>query len=88
MEKRIWITLGKVTKTEPMDSALSIEDLKVRSGDVTSIAFFDGIWIRGNRSYETWVLIDGVVSYHSPREDLAQMSFAEHERQGGGHSVA
>jgi hypothetical protein len=85
MEKRIWIAGGHVTKTEPVDPTLTTADIQVRSGDPMSVAVFDGVWVRGQRSYDTYVIIDGVVRYHAPRQGLADSSFDEHERVGGGH---
>ncbi|MDP1721092.1 MAG: hypothetical protein Q8L08_08885 [Candidatus Nanopelagicaceae bacterium] len=87
MDKRIWISFGKVTKTEPLDTSLTADMVKVREGDASTIAIFDGVWVRGERSYSTYVLIDGIAAYHAPRPGLADMSFKEHERLGGGHSL-
>jgi hypothetical protein len=53
-----------------------------------SLAQFDGVWIKGERSNDTYVLVDGIAMYHSPREGLADRSFREHERLGGGHAVS
>ncbi|GEM_PF-4211096 len=63
------------------------DDVKVRPGDPETIAFYDGVWVRGERSYDTYVLVDGVAAYHAPRAGVSDMSFNEHERLGGGHSV-
>ena len=87
MDKRIWVSFGKVTRTEPLDSTLTADMVKVRESDPSSIAVFDGVWVRGERSYSTYVLIDGIATYHAPRAGLADMSFEEHERQGGGHPL-
>ena len=87
METRIWISFGKITKTEPLDTDLTLDMLKVKASDPSTPAIFDGVWVRGNRTYDTYVIIEGVVAYHSPRADIANISFDEHERQGGGCSL-
>ena len=87
MEKRIWFTFGKITRTDPTDTMLTADMVNVRARDWATIAIFDGVWVRGERSYDTYVLVDGVAAYHAPWAGLADMSFAEHERLGGGHSV-
>jgi hypothetical protein len=87
MDKRIWVSFGKVTKTEPLDSTMTADMVRVRAGDTSTVAFYDGVWVRGERSYSTYVIIDGIPSYHSPGVGLADMSFEEHERRGGGHPL-
>ncbi len=49
---------------------------------------WDGVWLDGERSYDTYVIIDGVVSYHVPARDRAvERCFELHEQRGGGHAV-
>jgi hypothetical protein len=58
----------------------------VRRGDTSSTAVFDGVWIDGERAYDTYVIIDGQPAYHAPRVGVAEMSFVVHEQLGGGHA--
>lgn len=70
-----------------MDSTLTADMVKVQAAAFSTVAVFDGIWVRGERSYDTYVLVDGVAAYHAPSTGLADKSFEEHERLGGGHPV-
>lgn len=88
MDKRVWFTFGRVTRTEPGNCNLTADMVTVRAGDPMSLAGFDGVWVKGERSYDTYGLVDGIAMYHAPREGLADMSFREHERVGGGHAVS
>lgn len=88
MEKRVWLTsVGdglQVTKTEPVSIGLNVEVMVRRSeGPIP----FDGVWLNGERSYDTYVLVDGVAAYHSPTEGLAERSFEMHEAAGGGRPL-
>jgi hypothetical protein len=63
-----------------------------RPNDVVTVqsaggaAPYDGVWLNGARSYDTYVLIDGQSAYHAPSQHLAERSFAIHEGNGGGHA--
>jgi hypothetical protein len=86
MEKRVELTSNgsdlAVTKTEPVSIGLNVA-VTVRAAD--GGAAFDGVWLNGERSYDTYVLIDGDVRYHSPVEsEPAQQTFELHEAAGGG----
>jgi hypothetical protein len=85
MEKRVWLTSVddglQVTKTEPVSIGLNVE-VMVRPSE--GAIPFDGVWLNGERSYDTHVLVDGVATYNSPVEDLAEQSFEMHEAAGGG----
>jgi hypothetical protein len=85
MEKRVWLTSGgtelEVTKTEPVSIGLNVA-VTVRAAD-GAIAF-DGVWLNGERSYDTYVVVDGNVRYHSPVESVARQTFELHEAAGGG----
>lgn len=49
---------------------------------------WDGVWVDGDRSYDTYVIIDGVVRYHAPiRSPAVERCFELHEQRGGGHTV-
>jgi hypothetical protein len=84
MGKRVWLTtLGndlEVTKTEPVSIGLNVA-VTVRPGEG---ALLDGVWLNGQRSFDTYVIVDGVVRYHSPPEPVAEQTFAQHEAHGGG----
>jgi hypothetical protein len=45
---------------------------------------FDGVWLNGVRSYDTYVIVDGEVRYHSQVESVAGQTFEQHEAAGGG----
>ena len=85
MEKRVWLTSGgtefEVTKTEPVSIGLNVE-VTVRAGDGVLL---DGVWLNGIRSYDTHVVVDEEVRYHSPAESDAGQTFEQHEMAGGGH---
>ena len=86
MTKRVWLTsVGtdfEVTKTEPVSIGLNVA-VTVRAGEGAS--FFDGVWLNGERSYDTYVIVDGEVRYHSPVESVTGQTFELHEAAGGGH---
>jgi hypothetical protein len=84
MTKRVWLTAVDtefiVTKTEPVSIGLNVE-VTVRAGDGTLL---DGVWLNGERSYDTYVIVDDEVRYHSPNETAAGPTFDHHEASGGG----
>jgi len=86
MTKRVWLTsVGtdfEVTKTEPTSVGLNVA-VTVRAADGTNGS--DGVWLNGERSYDTYIVIDGEVKYHSPTESDAGRTFELHEAAGGGH---
>jgi hypothetical protein len=85
MTKRVWLTaVGtefEVTKTEPVSIGLNVE-VTVRAGEGIVL---DGVWLNGERSYDTYVIVNGEVQYHSPDEMVAVPTFEAHEAAGGGH---
>jgi hypothetical protein len=85
MTKRVWLTsVGtdfEVTKTEPTSVGLNVA-VTVRAADEDIP--FDGIWLNGERSFDTYVIIDGEVKYHSAMESAAEHAFELHEAAGGG----
>jgi hypothetical protein len=87
MTKRVWLTtVGadfKVTKTEPVSIGLNVA-VTVRGGDGI---LPDGVWLNGERSYDTFVILDGVVTYHSPVESAAGQTFEFHDAAGGGNTL-
>lgn len=84
MAKHVWVTsVGdelQVTKTDPVSIRLNVE-VTVRAGDG---ALLDGVWLNGERSYDTYVMVDGEVRYHSPVESVAQQTCDLYEADGGG----
>lgn len=86
MTKSVWLTtVGsdfEVTKTDPVSIGLNVA-VTVRAGE--GAAEFDGVWLNGERSYDTYVFIDGERRYHSPDESVAGQTFEVHEAAGGGH---
>jgi hypothetical protein len=85
VEKRVWLTTAgtefEVTKTEPVSIGLNVE-VTVRAGDGVLL---DGVWLNGERSYDTYIIVDGETRYHSPAESKAASTFEQHEAAGGGH---
>jgi len=78
--KRYWLTFNgvgyRLTKIEPPDN--DSVDIHVRAA-VPGIAW-DAIWIDSERSFDTYVILDGIVTYHVPREDdSTRRSFDQHE---------
>jgi hypothetical protein len=85
MTKRVWLTsVGtdlQVTKTEPTSVGLNVAvTVRAADGDIP----LDGIWLNGERSYDTDIIIDGDVRYHSAAESAAEHAFELHEAAGGG----
>jgi hypothetical protein len=87
MTKTVWLTTvgtdPKVTKTEPMSIGLNVA-VTVRAGEGTLL---DGVWLNGVPSYDTYVIVDGEVQYHSPVESVAGQTFELHEAAGGGRPL-
>jgi hypothetical protein len=87
MAKRVWLSSVEsgleVTKTDPVSIGLNVE-VTVRAGEDGST---DGVWLNGNRSYDTDILIDDVVSYHSPDESVGREMFERLESCGGGSAL-
>jgi hypothetical protein len=86
MTKRVWLTsFGtdfEVTRTEPMSIGLNVAvTVRTADGNVP----FDGVWLNNVRSYDTYIILDGDVTYHSPDESAAGQTFERHEAAGGGH---
>jgi len=85
MTKTVWLsamgTEFEVTKTDPVSIGLNVE-VTVRAGEGILL---DGVWLNGARSYDTYVIVDGQVRYHSPDESVADPTFQTHEAAGGGH---
>jgi hypothetical protein len=86
MTKRVWLTsIGtdfEVTKTEPTSIGLNVA-VKVRAAEGTIP--FDGVWLNGVRSFDTYIIVDGDVKYHSPAESTSSgEAFELHEAAGGG----
>ena len=82
----MWLTSNgadlRVTKTEPASIGLNVA-VAVRAGE--GAITFDGVWLNGERSYDTYVIVDGDVQYHSPDESVAGQTFELHEAAGAGH---
>jgi hypothetical protein len=87
MGKTVWLTTNgndlQVTKTDPVSIGLNVE-VTVRAGDGQ---LHDGVWLNGQRSFDTSVILDGVASYHSPDESDGARTFEQHEAAGGGSSL-
>jgi hypothetical protein len=85
MTKSVWLTTTgtelEVTKTDPVSIGLNVE-VTVRAGE--GALAFDGVWLNGERSYDTAVYIDDEMRYHSPVESAAGQTFEMHEAAGGG----
>jgi hypothetical protein len=85
VEKKVWLTSDggqlTVTKTEPVSIGLNVA-VAVRSGDGEDVC--DGVWLNGERSFDTSVMVDGDVRFHSSAESVAEESFERHEAAGGG----
>jgi hypothetical protein len=75
MEKRVWLTIVgtdfEVTKTEPVSTGLNVE-VTVRAGEGILLNW---VWLNGERSYDTYVIVDGEVRFHSPVETVAAPTF-------------
>jgi len=88
MEKRVWLTSNgsdlAVTKTEPVSIGLNVA-VTVRPGD--GAVEFEGVWLNGERSYDTHILIDGDVRCHSPIETEAGQTFELHQDAGDGRAL-
>jgi hypothetical protein len=85
MTKKVWVTtVGtefEVTKTEPVSIGLNVA-VTVRAAEGSTM--FDGVWLNGERSFDTYVMVDGEVRFHSPVESVGVQSFDLHEAAGGG----
>ena len=89
MEQRFWFTSCgsgcRLTKSEPLTA--SNAKVTVRATDPDQPSGWDGVWVDGERSYDTYVIIDGWVTYHAPAQYLAEQVFDQHEERGGGRSI-
>jgi hypothetical protein len=89
MTTRIYVTTQtldgepKITRIEPARPT----SLKVMVRGAESFIPFDGVWIDGERSYDTNVIVDGWTQYRSPARHIAEQSFDLHEAAGGGHPL-
>lgn len=88
MTKRVWLTtVGTdfvVTKTEPVSIGLNVAvTVRGPAGDTG----LDGVWLNDERSYDTFVIVDGEVRYYSPRASIAGQAFELYEAAGGGHPL-
>jgi hypothetical protein len=74
-----------VTRTEGVAGRPAVT---VRAADPELGITYDGVWLNGERSYDTYVILNGGIDgmFHSPRRDLADYSFDRHEECGGGHA--
>jgi hypothetical protein len=85
MTKTVWLTTvgtdPKVTKTDPMSIGLNIA-VTVRACEGVLL---DGVWLNGERSYDTYVIVDGEARHHSPVESGAAQTFDLPEAGGGGN---
>ena len=87
MTRRFWYTgdgLGgfRLTKWE---GGSSHSVVTVRHADEDML--FDGVWVDGERSFDTYVIVNGLVAYHSPVSNVGGSSFELHEQRGGGHQL-
>lgn len=88
MTRRVWLTSnasgGFACRLEPAGPLGA--RVAVRAKDGT--APWDGVWLDGERSYDTYVIIDGVVTYHAPARSITGIDhcFELHEAVGGGHA--
>lgn len=86
MTRRVYLTTdgagGYMLRGEPPLPP----NAKVTVRPAQDVCVFDGVWVDGQRSYDTYVLIDGVVRYHAPPQGLADVNFDWHEQAGGGHA--
>jgi hypothetical protein len=84
----VWLTaVGtdlEVTKTAPTSIGLNVA-VTVRAGGGAIV--FDGVWLNRERSYDTYIIIDSDVRYHSPIESAAGQTFDLHEAAGGGRRL-
>ena len=88
MTRRIWFTVTPgsetvITKVEP--AALSGARVTVRAALVDGDS--DGVWVDGERSYDTYVLVNGTAVYYAQARQEAEAAFERMERAGGGHPV-
>lgn len=88
MKKTVWLTSDgtdfEVTKTDPVSIGLNVAvTVRACGGDIA----FDGVWLNGERSYDTHIIIDGNERYHTPTESEDEQAFERHEAAGGGHTL-
>jgi hypothetical protein len=87
MTKRLWFTTDaagtpRLTKA---DGATLAATVTVRAAD--EVVFLDGVWVDGERSYDTYVIVDDCVRYDSPPRSMGLRIFELHEARGGGSAV-
>ena len=86
MTKKVCLTSHgtdfEVTKTEPPSIGLNVA-VTVRPADAAIPC--DGVWLNGERSYDTHIIVDGDEKFHSPTESAAGQTFELHEAAGGGY---
>jgi hypothetical protein len=86
--RRFWLTVVSggesiLTRVEPDDLAGARVTVRVALLPGES----DGVWVDGQRSYDTYVFIDGAAAYYSQARHEAEAAFERMERSGGGRSV-
>lgn len=84
--RRLWLSTkpvgGYAVREDGIDRPKAIVTVRAKGGAIP----YDGVWYNGERSYDTYVIIDGIVCYHAPQKGLANWSFDHHEAAGGGHA--
>ena len=88
MTRRVWLTSkalgGFACRLEPAGPPRERVAVRAKGGTTP----WDGVWLDGERSYDTCVIIDGVVTYHPPARSITGIDrcFELHEAAGGGHA--
>ncbi len=84
--RRLWYTtVGdtlKLTKADPV----TLSNANVTARRAGGPSPFDAVWVNGERSWDTYVFVDGEMAYHSPVESVGDASFGAHEA-GAEHAV-
>jgi hypothetical protein len=73
---------GYHRRMPPIDTPIATVLVRRRDPDQP----FDGVWVNGERAFETNVFIDGVWAYWTPIPGVGRHCFQQHEERGGGYA--
>ena len=82
MTKRIWINTSWPAETRVRVDSMTMPDATVTACAGHGAARYDAVWLNDEPSFDTYVMLDGTMTYHCPTESVSRASFDEHERSG------
>lgn len=86
MTRRYWFVsdgAGKFWLTNCDGGPHGVVTVRGKEADIP----YDGVWVDGEPSPDTYVIIDGFVTYYAPEHRFSRWSFDKHKVRGGGHAL-